>query len=298
MKNDKMSIDRTKKNPYITVMSASADILDITRFGDELLIGDRNVWSEHYPEFFRVHEYVILFVEQGWLNGRFNLNVHTIKAPAAYVILPDHVLSLLEHSSDCRLRVFCMSASFANELDIPLNYDFMHRLFHDPIVNMSVEWLEVCNTYLDLIKSIVLMPDLPGKHGMLLNLVRSFIDLLTDLYGKEQRQRPQMSRSESIVHQYLALVEMHCKQHHSIDWYAHEMCLTPKYIANVVKNETGKSAGDWINKNLLIYAKIMLTTTNLTIQQIGDTLGFLNQSHFGTWFRRETGVSPKVFRNL
>lgn len=298
MKSTDVSIDRTKKNPYIPVVSTSADIMEFTRLGDELVIGDRNVWGEHYPEFFRVHEYVILFVDQGWLEGRFNLNVHTVQAPAANVILPDHVLSYLGNSPDCRLRVFGMSASFAKELNIPFNYDFIQQLFHDPIVDMSVGWMEICNNYLDLIRNIILMPEVPDKRSMLLNLVRSLIDLLIDLYGKEQRQRPQLSRPETIARQYLALVEMHCRQHHNIEWYASEMCLTPKYIANVVKNETGKSAGDWINKNLLIYAKIMLTTTNLTIQQIGDTLGFLNQSHFGTWFRRETGVSPKVFRNL
>lgn len=298
MKSTDVSIDRTKKNPYIPVVSTSADIMEITRLGDELMISDRNVWGEHYPDFFRVHEYVILFVDQGWLEGRFNLNVRTVQAPAANVILPDHVLSHLGNSPDCRLRVFGMSASFAKELNIPFNYDFIQQLFHDPIVDMSVGWMEICNNYLDLIKNIILMPELPSKRTMLLNMVRSLMDLLIDLYGKEQRKRPQLSSSENITQQYLALVEMHCKQHHKIDWYAREMCLTSKYISNVVKETTNKSAGDWINKNLLIYAKIMLTTTNLTIQQIGDTLGFLNQSHFGTWFRRETGVSPKVFRNL
>jgi AraC family transcriptional regulator len=40
----------------------------------------------------------------------------------------------------------------------------------------------------------------------------------------------------------------------------------------------------------------MLSTSAMPVQQIADRLGFQNQSHFGTFFRRAVGVSPKAFR--
>ena len=95
---------------------------------------------------------------------------------------------------------------------------------------------------------------------------------------------------------FLALVEMHCHEHHSIDWYANELCLSPKYVANVVKQVTGRSAGECINYNLIRQAKLLLLTTTLPVQDIADRLGFQNQSHFGTFFRRAVGVSPRAFR--
>jgi AraC family transcriptional activator of pobA len=41
---------------------------------------------------------------------------------------------------------------------------------------------------------------------------------------------------------------------------------------------------------------LLLLTTALPVQQISDRLGFKNQSHFGTFFRREVGMSPRAFR--
>ncbi len=43
-------------------------------------------------------------------------------------------------------------------------------------------------------------------------------------------------------------------------------------------------------------AKSLLRASTLSVQEISDRLGFQNQSHFGTFFRRAVGVSPKAFR--
>ncbi|MBQ8056001.1 MAG: AraC family transcriptional regulator [Paludibacteraceae bacterium] len=51
-----------------------------------------------------------------------------------------------------------------------------------------------------------------------------------------------------------------------------------------------------IEINLIRQAKSLLLTSSLTIQQISERLGFQNQSHFGTFFRRNIGMSPKFYR--
>jgi AraC-like DNA-binding protein len=43
-------------------------------------------------------------------------------------------------------------------------------------------------------------------------------------------------------------------------------------------------------------AKSLLRSTTLSVQEISDRLGFQNQSHFGTFFKRHTDLSPKAFR--
>ncbi|MBR4499158.1 MAG: AraC family transcriptional regulator, partial [Paludibacteraceae bacterium] len=82
----------------------------------------------------------------------------------------------------------------------------------------------------------------------------------------------------------------------TIEWYASELCLSPKYMANLVKQVTGRSAGDCINAHLMAQAKWLLGSSSLSVLEISDQLGFQNQSHFGTFFKRHEGLSPAAFR--
>lgn len=74
------------------------------------------------------------------------------------------------------------------------------------------------------------------------------------------------------------------------------MNITPGYLSSVVKNVTGKSAAEWIEEYVLMEAKALLASTDMTIQQICYQLNFPTQSFFGKYFKTHTGVSPKAYR--
>jgi AraC-like DNA-binding protein len=64
----------------------------------------------------------------------------------------------------------------------------------------------------------------------------------------------------------------------------------------MLKQETGMTALDWIERHVVLYAKSCLSSTSMTIQQISDELDFPSQSVFGKYFKRVEGVSPKTYR--
>jgi AraC-like DNA-binding protein len=64
----------------------------------------------------------------------------------------------------------------------------------------------------------------------------------------------------------------------------------------MVKSATGKFAIEWIDDYVMLEAKALLKSTNMTIQQISDELNFPSQSFFGKYFKRREGVSPKEYR--
>ena len=88
------------------------------------------------------------------------------------------------------------------------------------------------------------------------------------------------------------------KQERSVSFYADKLCVTAKYLSLVVKNVSGKSAGDWIDEYVILEAKALLKSSNMTIQEIADVLNFANQSFFGKYFKHHTGVSPKEYRKI
>ena len=67
-------------------------------------------------------------------------------------------------------------------------------------------------------------------------------------------------------------------------------------MSAMVKGYTGKGALDWINEYVVLEAKILLGNTDLNVQQIAYRLNFPTQSAFGKYFRQQTGMSPRNYR--
>ena len=76
-------------------------------------------------------------------------------------------------------------------------------------------------------------------------------------------------------------------------YYAEALNLTPKYLAAAIKRITGRPILDWIHEAVLIDAKMLLRTTDLTVQEISERLNFSSPSAFVQFFRRKTGTTPK-----
>jgi AraC-like DNA-binding protein len=56
------------------------------------------------------------------------------------------------------------------------------------------------------------------------------------------------------------------------------------------------SATDWITRSVILNAKALLGSTQLTVQKISARLNFPNPSFFRQYFLRHTGMTPKEFR--
>jgi AraC-like DNA-binding protein len=89
----------------------------------------------------------------------------------------------------------------------------------------------------------------------------------------------------------------HYQKEQNVNWYAEKFCLTPKYLSKLIYEASGKYASDWIKDYIIQEAQTLLISSSLTVQQISDKLGFTNQSHFGTYFKRYTGLSPKEYKH-
>lgn len=76
------------------------------------------------------------------------------------------------------------------------------------------------------------------------------------------------------------------------------MNLSPYYLSDLLKAETGKSAKEHIDLVLINRAKNRLLQSNVSISEIAYELGFDYPNHFSKLFKSKTGMSPKEFRTL
>ena len=251
--------------------------------------------EESIPKYFRTSHYAVLFITQGTLSGRFNMVDFKMEAPAAVYIFNDHGLHYNNSSPDLKARLLSLSPVIAEELSRSLHYDKLQYAYARPAAQLDGTSMRIIMHYLDLME-MLMQKESQDRRTTIIRLIQSLSSFFYEFHSSNLSSQKPFSRSEELAGQFLSLVDMHCHEHHNIKWYADTLHLTPVYVSNVVKLVTGRTAGDNITDCLVRKAKSLLLTSTLSVQQISDRLGFQNQSHFGTFFRRNVGVSPQKFR--
>lgn len=83
----------------------------------------------------------------------------------------------------------------------------------------------------------------------------------------------------------------------SVNYFAQKANLSPNYFGDLIKHFTGTSPQEHIHQYIIQQAKHKLRQSTLSISEIGYSLGFDYPTYFTRFFRKETGITPNVFRN-
>lgn len=81
-----------------------------------------------------------------------------------------------------------------------------------------------------------------------------------------------------------------------VQWYAEQMGITPKYLSEICKERSGKSAGAWIAETTVSELKHYLRNTTFPIREIAQIMEFPNASFFCQYTKKHTGLTPNHFR--
>ncbi|GAA0190809.1 AraC family transcriptional regulator [Fulvivirga kasyanovii] len=84
----------------------------------------------------------------------------------------------------------------------------------------------------------------------------------------------------------------------TVKFLAAELNLSPRYLSDLLKQETGKTAIELIHLFLISEAKNLLTGADQNVSEIAYQLGFENPPYFSRLFKKETGMSPNEFKRL
>src|SRR2546430_14232144 len=82
----------------------------------------------------------------------------------------------------------------------------------------------------------------------------------------------------------------------TVNYMATQLNLSPRYLSDLLKQETGKTAIDLIHLFLISEAKNLLAGGDQSVSEIAYALGFENPPYFSRLFKKEVGVSPNEFR--
>ena len=104
------------------------------------------------------------------------------------------------------------------------------------------------------------------------------------------------SRKVAQIEKFRALVETNYKKHLPVTAYAEQLGITSGQLTRLCREELGMSSMDVINARMVHEAQRDLVYTTSSIKQLAYTLGFADETYFGRFFRKHTGLSPREFR--
>lgn len=82
----------------------------------------------------------------------------------------------------------------------------------------------------------------------------------------------------------------------TVSLMAEKLHISSRYLTDLLKQETGKTALELIHLFLIGEAKNLLTEGELNISEISHLLGFENTTYFSRLFKKEVGRTPNEFR--
>lgn len=268
------------------------------------LVSDIKKVRDIKPDTFLLDTYLAVIVRKGndtLCVGDEKIN---IESGDVFVCKPSNILEKSMLSMDLDIRGIIVSKEMVEMLmkEVHLNLNWaVHAMTtnHDVVHIDEAEMHRLC-MYYDLLNDKLNSPDSSRKEISLKALLVAFVNELIEVLEKSDHimlQPSTHSPAEYIFERFIQLLEDPHQPFLSVNKYATLLNITPKYFSSVCKKLSGKTANEIIIEEIIKQAKLLLRDNSLSIKQVADLLNFSNQSHFGTYFHRYTGLSPQQFRS-
>ena len=214
-------------------------------------------------------------------------------------LAPGQIISIEHASEDFDSVVMMMSKRFIENLMVYINGSIPLRFGKNEkvIEHCSLEEDYFSNIIFKAIRSILKDKDNPYRMQVVQHIIMA-IFYSSDKVREAVEDEPARSNADVLSREFIKLVKENFRKERQLKFYADILCITPRYLSRVVKECTGASAAEWIERSVVLEARALLKSTNMTVQQISDELNFPSQTFFGKYFKRRVGMSPKEYRRL
>lgn len=213
------------------------------------------------------------------------------------VILPeDHIVSEISPLPSEHKGVIAVTTDYILSMPSPIDTNIFGYSRYMSVIKVSDEKFEDLMSYYKF-----LYKESREESRYKSEIIRSiFYALILEVMAEYERifsmDATRNIKADTLSDRFFKLLAANYKTHRSVQFYADSLHLTPKYLSRAIKRVTGRPILDWIHEAVLIDAKMLLRTTDFTIQEISDRLNFSSPSAFVQFFKKHTGTTPRKLR--
>lgn len=272
----------------------------LTTLEEQFVVGDSDF--SFFTRFaYKMEGCALLFCRTGHAVVMIDQHRGEVTCNTLVLLLPGSYVLFTERSEDFR-ATFCtfsrdLFAEAAYRLD-PAFFEAVHKnsISHPPhrIVEGAVTWFQMAAyTYRDrgnIFRNTII-------KNRLQNVLLEIYDKMQRFAAKQSRTPETTTRQTELFHRFAALVHEHCSREREVAFYADKLCISTRYLSTIVRSVAHSSAKEFIDRSVMLEIKMLLQSTDLSVQEIAYRLHFPDQSYLGRYFKKHAGESPTEFRN-
>ncbi|MEG1573585.1 MAG: helix-turn-helix domain-containing protein [Bacteroidales bacterium] len=241
---------------------------------------------------------VILFCFKGWADILIDLKKYRVSGNTQVILLPRTVLRVEGVSPDFDMFSFRFSADMFREVCLRMEPSFFRFLKENPCYSVPTHNMGMINGFISYSRAAYADSENRFRLKIAKNCLQNFIlDVYDKCYRYFTRQQIEgRGRRDKVFNDFATLIREHCVLQREVTFYADKLCISAKYLTDICRSVTGHPAKRVIDDFVVLEIKVLLQSSELSVQEIADKLGFPDQSYLGRYFKRHEGVSPKAFR--
>ena len=262
---------------------------DDMRIGDDLLILKNASYKDSINEPRKVDVTTFILMDKGESRAIVEGKEYQLQAPCLAVVMPNQTYCLLEASDDLEVRAIIMSNNFTLNL---MSSNLNNMILENPVIDISSDIISF-NTYynvlLHTVRSSFKSSHLESAKHLTMSMLYFYARKLEHL-EKDKKKR------EIVFDRFCDDVRKFYKINRSIPFYSGRLAVSSKYLNDIVKEKTGITANEYIDRQTIIECKALLSSTDMSILKISLIMHFPSYSVFGKFFKRMTGMTPTEYR--
>lgn len=250
----------------------------------------------------RIDAFIIGVGTEGETSVSFNLHEFRMKKDSMFIFTPKNILQV-NSQQYFKADVIAISPDFMRRINIDIKnmMPLFLKFVENPTLALTPEESRSMRGMIAQIERETRGPETHFSFDIVSGLIAATIYKVGDIMYHYLAEHPEgqnnsHNRAEEYFKQFTHLLGEHFREERSVGFYARQLCITPKYLTTLIKRISGQSVSEWIDNYVILEAKTLLKYSTMSIQEIAYYLNFPNQSFFGSYFKRNTGMSPSQYK--
>lgn len=250
----------------------------------------------------RIDAFIIGVGTEGETSVSFNLHEFRLKKDSMFIFTPKNILQV-NSQQYFKADVIAISPDFMRRINIDIKnmMPLFLKFVENPTLALTPEESRSMRGMIAQIERETRGPETHFSFDIVSGLIAATIYKVGDIMYHYPAEHPEgqnnsHNRAEEYFKQFTHLLGEHFREERSVGFYARQLCITPKYLTTLIKRISGKSVSEWIDNYVILEAKTLLKYSNMSVQEIAYYLNFPNQSFFGSYFKRNAGMSPSQYK--